>query len=62
MMVQVEELEGKFAEFDEFIIQLAEKREEIYAAKPLIESSTALSLAFRILNLLTKSTVTLPAI
>ena len=32
MMVQVEELEGKFAEFDEFIIQLAEKREEIYAA------------------------------
>lgn len=32
MMVQVEELEGKFAEFDEFIVQLAEKREEIYAA------------------------------
>ncbi len=32
MMVQVEELEGKFAEFDEFIIQLAEKREEIYGA------------------------------
>ena len=32
MMVQLEELEGKFAEFDEFIIQLAEKREEIYAA------------------------------
>ncbi len=32
MMVQVEELEGKFAEFDEFIVQLAEKRDEIYAA------------------------------
>ncbi|MEM9942769.1 MAG: DNA repair ATPase, partial [Planctomycetota bacterium] len=32
MMVQIEELEGKFAEFDEFIVQLAEKREEIYAA------------------------------
>ena len=32
MMVQVEELEGRFAEFDEFIIQLAEKREEIYGA------------------------------
>jgi hypothetical protein len=32
MMVQVEELEGKFAEFDEFIVQLAEKREEIYGA------------------------------
>ena len=32
MMVQVEELEGRFAEFDEFILQLAEKRDEIYAA------------------------------
>ena len=32
MMVQVEELEGRFAEFDEFIVQLAEKREEIYGA------------------------------
>jgi len=32
MMVQVEELEGRFAEFDEFIVQLTEKREEIYAA------------------------------
>ena len=32
MMVQIEELEGKFAEFEEFIVQLAEKREEIYAA------------------------------
>ncbi len=32
MMVQVEEIEGRFAEFDEFIVQLAEKREEIYAA------------------------------
>lgn len=32
MMVQLEELEGRFAEFDEFVVQLAEKREEIYAA------------------------------
>ncbi|HRF01808.1 MAG TPA: DNA repair ATPase [Pirellulaceae bacterium] len=32
MMVQVEELEGRFAEFDQFVLQLAEKREEIYAA------------------------------
>ena len=32
MMVQIEELEGRFAEFDEFIVQLAEKREEVYAA------------------------------
>jgi hypothetical protein len=32
MMVQVEEIEGRFAEFDEFVVELAEKREEIYAA------------------------------
>ncbi len=32
VMVQVEELEGRFAEFDEFIVQISEKREEIYAA------------------------------
>lgn len=32
MMVQIEELEGRFAEFDEFIVQLAEKREEVYQA------------------------------
>lgn len=32
LMVQVEELEGKFSEFDEFIGILAEKREELYAA------------------------------
>jgi hypothetical protein len=32
VMIQLEELEGRFAEFDEFIIQLAEKREEIYNA------------------------------
>ena len=32
MMVQIEELEGKFAEFDEFILQLSEKREEVYSA------------------------------
>ncbi|MCA9162872.1 MAG: AAA family ATPase, partial [Planctomycetales bacterium] len=32
MMIQVEELEGRFAEFDEFVVQLTEKREEIYNA------------------------------
>src|SRR5690606_18958194 len=32
LMVQVEELEGRFAEFDEFVVQLAEKRDEIYNA------------------------------
>lgn len=29
LMVQIEEIEGKFAEFDEFIVQLADKREEV---------------------------------
>ncbi len=32
VMIQLQELEGKFAEFDEYIIQLDEKREEIYTA------------------------------
>ncbi|MEZ6144286.1 MAG: DNA repair ATPase [Planctomycetaceae bacterium] len=32
LLVQVEELEGKFAEFDEFVVQLADKREEIASA------------------------------
>ena len=32
VMVQVEELEGTFAEFDEYIEELARKREEIYEA------------------------------
>ncbi len=32
VMVQLEELEGRFAEFDEFVVQLAERREEVYGA------------------------------
>ncbi len=32
VMIQVEEMEGRFAEFDEFVEQLAEKRDEIYNA------------------------------
>ncbi|MBL4888835.1 MAG: DNA repair ATPase [Candidatus Lindowbacteria bacterium] len=32
LMVQIEDLEGHFADFDEFISQLVEKREEIYTA------------------------------
>ncbi|MBI2372777.1 MAG: DNA repair ATPase [Deltaproteobacteria bacterium] len=32
LMVQLEELEGKFSEFDEFLGQLTEKREEVYEA------------------------------
>ena len=32
LMVQLEELDGKFAEFDDFVLQLADKRAEIYNA------------------------------
>jgi len=32
VMVQIEELEGKFSEFDEYVEQLSEKREEVYDA------------------------------
>ena len=32
VMIQLEELEGRFAEFDEFVVQLTDKREEIYNA------------------------------
>jgi len=32
LSVQLEELEGKFADFDEYISQIIEKREEVYAA------------------------------
>ncbi len=32
VMVQLEELEGRFAEFDEFVIQLAQRREDVYTA------------------------------
>ena len=30
--IQIEELEGTFADFDEFVVQLVEKREEVYNA------------------------------
>ena len=32
LMVQIEELEGRFAEFDDFVLELSEKREEVYSA------------------------------
>jgi len=32
VMVQLEELEGRFAEFDEFVVMLAQRREDVYAA------------------------------
>ena len=41
VMVQLEELEGKFAEFDEYIEELSAKREEIYEAFEGPEAITA---------------------
>jgi hypothetical protein len=32
LAIQIEELEGRFAEFDEFVVQLADKRDEVYNA------------------------------
>jgi hypothetical protein len=32
LMIQIEELEGKFVDFDEFTVKLSEKRDEIYSA------------------------------
>ena len=32
VMVQIEEMEGRFADFDEFVLQLSDKRDEIYNA------------------------------
>ena len=32
VMVKIEELDGRFAEFDDFLMELTEKREEIYSA------------------------------
>ncbi len=60
LMVQVEELEGRFVDFEEFVEQLSEKREEAYAAfvnrKQLLEEerkrrvNSLLSSAERILK------------
>ncbi len=32
VMIQIEEMEGRFAEFDDFVLELGEKRDEIYNA------------------------------
>jgi hypothetical protein len=32
VMVQIQELEGKFAEFEDYVVKLSEKREELYNA------------------------------
>src|SRR5690606_20811917 len=39
LLLQIEELEGRFAEFDEFAVVLAEKRDEIAAAFETRKSS-----------------------
>lgn len=60
LIVQLEELEGKFSEFDDYLLQIEEKREEIYNAFEskkiaLVEASnkkaqSLMSSAERILN------------
>jgi hypothetical protein len=60
LMVQIEELEGRFAEFDDFVLELSEKRDEVYSAfdgkkVSLVEArnkraTTLLSAAERILK------------
>jgi len=68
LSVQLEELEGKFADFDEYITQIIEKREEVYAAfetrkNALVEAKnkkaiTLQSAAERILGSISKKAAT----
>jgi len=68
LSVQLEELEGKFADFDEYISQIIEKREEVYAAfetrkNSLVEAKnkkaiTLQSAAERILGSISKKAAT----
>jgi len=68
LSVQLEELEGKFADFDEYISQIIEKREEVYAAfetrkNTLVEAKnkkaiTLQNAAERILGSITKKAAT----
>ena len=41
--VQVEEMEGAFADFDEYVVQLSERRTELYEAYGMSECSTFIS-------------------
>ncbi len=69
LSVQLEELEAKFADFDEYISQIIEKREEVYSAfetrkNALIESKNKKAIALqtaanRILNSISKKAATL---
>jgi exonuclease VII small subunit len=68
LSVQLEELEGKFADFDDYITQIIEKREEVYAAfetrkNTLVEAKnkkaiTLQNAAERILGSITKKAAT----
>jgi MoxR-like ATPase len=50
--IQLEELEGKFADFEEYIIEIIEKREEVYAAfenrkNSLVEARNKKTIAYQ---------------
>jgi hypothetical protein len=51
VMVQIQELEGKFAEFEEYVAKLGEKREELYNAFASKKSSIIDKLNKRIIGL-----------
>lgn len=55
VMVNVQELEGKFAEFDDYVIQLGEKREELYNAFENKKQSILDKLNKRIISLFTSA-------
>ncbi|GKX31899.1 hypothetical protein SH1V18_43790 [Vallitalea longa] len=55
VMVQIQELEGKFAEFDDYIDKLGEKREELYTAFESKKQALIDKLNKRILGLVNSS-------
>ena len=55
VMVQIQELEGKFSEFDEYLEQLSEKREELYDTFASKKQSIADRLNKKILALFNSS-------
>ncbi|MGL5353151.1 MAG: DNA repair ATPase, partial [Clostridium sp.] len=55
VMVTLQELEGKFAEFDDYVIELSEKREELYNAFESKKQSILDKLNKRIISLFTSA-------
>ncbi|MGH4118759.1 DNA repair ATPase [Clostridium sp.] len=55
VMVQIQELEGKFAEFDDYVVKLSEKREELYNAFESKKQSLLDKLNKRIIGLFNSS-------